>query len=106
MKTISRIVNGSGRVAELTERRVRAAIEELGFRPNSAARSLRAGYDDAVGVVIENIGDPSMATLTPGVAADLLLQRVAHPSGPSRHLLLWTRKIVRGSGEMPPCDRS
>ncbi len=67
MKTISRVVNGSGPVAEGTERRVRAAIKELGFRPNPAARSLRVGYDDAVGVVIENIGDPFMATLTAGI---------------------------------------
>ncbi len=67
MKTISRVVNGNGHVAESTERRVRAAIKELGFRPNPAARSLRVGYDDAVGLVIESIGDPFMATLTAGV---------------------------------------
>lgn len=67
IKTISRVVNGSGPVAEQTERRVREAISELGFRPNPAARSLRVGHDDAVGLVIENIADPFMATLTAGV---------------------------------------
>jgi DNA-binding LacI/PurR family transcriptional regulator len=39
-------------------------------------------------------------------APDLLFQRLADPSGPSRHVLLPTRSIGRGSGEMPPCDRS
>jgi LacI family transcriptional regulator len=67
IKTISRVVNGTGPVAETTEHRVRAAIDELGFRPNPAARSLRVGHDDAVGLVIENIADPFMATLTAGI---------------------------------------
>lgn len=66
-QTISRVVNGSGQVAESTEQRVREAIQELGFRPNPAARSPRVGYADAVGLVIESIGDPFMATLTAGV---------------------------------------
>ncbi len=67
MKTISRVINGSDSVAPATELKVRAAIEELGFRPNPAARSLRVGHDDAVGLVIENIADPFMATLTAGI---------------------------------------
>lgn len=69
VKTISRVVNSSGPVAPETERRVRAAIVQLGFVPNPAARSLRVGYDDAIGLVIENIGDPFMATLTASVEA-------------------------------------
>lgn len=71
IKTVSRVVNGSGHVAESTEQKVRAAIQQLGFRPNPAARSLRVGYDDAIGVVIENIADPFMATLTAGVEEQL-----------------------------------
>lgn len=67
IKTISRVVNGNGPVAEATAQRVRAAIAELGFRPNVAARTLRVGHDDAVGLVIENIADPFMATLTAGI---------------------------------------
>lgn len=69
IKTISRVVNGSGPVASATEARVRAAIAELNFRPNPAARSLRVGVDDAVGLVIENLADPFMATLTASVEA-------------------------------------
>lgn len=67
IKTVSRVVNGSGPVATETESRVRAAIAELGFRPNPAARSLRVGVDDAVGLVIENLADPFMATLTASI---------------------------------------
>ncbi|MFC4108723.1 LacI family DNA-binding transcriptional regulator [Micromonospora zhanjiangensis] len=38
--TVSRVVNGSPRVAEEIQRRVRRAVEELGYVPNQAARSL------------------------------------------------------------------
>lgn len=67
IKTISRVVNGSGLVAPETADRVRVAIERLEFRPNPAARSLRVGRDDAVGLVIENIADPFMAVLTAAI---------------------------------------
>lgn len=43
MKTVSNVVTGTVRVAEPTRARVLAAIDELGYRPNLAARALRAG---------------------------------------------------------------
>jgi LacI family transcriptional regulator len=64
IKTISRVINGDPGVATATADRVRAAIVELGFHPNPAARSLRVGQDNAVGVVVENIADPYMAAMT------------------------------------------
>ncbi|BDV29610.1 CGNR zinc finger domain-containing protein [Microbacterium terricola] len=42
MKTVSNVVTGRIRVAEATRIRVQAAIDELGYRPNQAARELRA----------------------------------------------------------------
>lgn len=42
MKTVSNVVTGAFNVAEPTKSRVEAAIEELGYRPNLAARALRA----------------------------------------------------------------
>src|SRR3546814_2229068 len=35
-KTVSNVVNGTGWVTDDLQRRVRAAIEELGYRPNAA----------------------------------------------------------------------
>lgn len=67
IKTISRYVNNSGPVAPRTAERAQAAIDRLGFRPNSAARSLRVGRDDAIGLVVENIADPFFAALTAAV---------------------------------------
>ncbi len=66
-KTVSRVVNDDPAVAPNTAERVQAAIRELGFYPNQAARSLRVGRDDAIGLVVENIADPFMAELTSGV---------------------------------------
>jgi LacI family transcriptional regulator len=39
-KTVSRVVNNQGEIAEATRERVQAAIKQLGYRPNILARSL------------------------------------------------------------------
>ena len=39
-QTVSRVVNDKGRVSPRTRERVQAAIEQLGYRPNSVARAL------------------------------------------------------------------
>ncbi|MGW7225520.1 LacI family DNA-binding transcriptional regulator [Streptomyces cyaneofuscatus] len=48
--TASDALQGSGRVAEATRDRVRAVAEELGYRPNSAARRLRRSSTGAIGL--------------------------------------------------------
>ncbi|MEU0102028.1 LacI family DNA-binding transcriptional regulator [Streptomyces sp. NPDC006267] len=48
--TVSDALQGSGRVAEATRERVRTVAEELGYRPNSAARRLRRASTGAVGL--------------------------------------------------------
>ncbi|KAB1639901.1 LacI family DNA-binding transcriptional regulator [Pseudoclavibacter terrae] len=49
---------GSGRVAEDTARRVREAAALLGYVPNAAARALRRGTSDAIGLLIHDIRNP------------------------------------------------
>jgi LacI family transcriptional regulator len=49
--TVSRTING-GSVSDATRRRVLAAMEETGYRPNLAARTLASGRSGVVGVVI------------------------------------------------------
>lgn len=51
-QTVSRVVRNTAGVAEDTRKRVLAAVEELGYRPNLAARSLSAGRIGAVHVVV------------------------------------------------------
>ena len=49
-QTVSRVINGSPNVAPLTRERVLAAIAELGYRPNTAARALVTGSTRTFGL--------------------------------------------------------
>ncbi|MFT7835844.1 LacI family DNA-binding transcriptional regulator [Saccharothrix sp. BKS2] len=53
-QTVSRVLNGHPYVHERTRLRVRAAIEELGYRPNRVARALVTGRSQLIGVVAQN----------------------------------------------------
>ncbi len=53
-QTVSRVLNGHPNVREQTRLRVRAAIEQLGYRPNRAARALATGRSQLIGVVAQN----------------------------------------------------
>lgn len=61
-KTASRVINGDTRVSAQTRARVEAAVEEMGYRVDVMARTLRRGTDDAIGVIVPTIGDPFFAT--------------------------------------------
>jgi DNA-binding LacI/PurR family transcriptional regulator len=50
-QTVSRVLNDHPNVKEQTRARVRAAITELGYRPNRAARVLATGTSNVIGVV-------------------------------------------------------
>lgn len=50
--TASRVISGKGSVSPATAARVRDAIEQLGFRPSHAARSLPTGSTQTIGVYI------------------------------------------------------
>jgi DNA-binding LacI/PurR family transcriptional regulator len=50
-KTVSRVLNGEPYVKEEVRRRVQAAMRELGYRRNDAARALNSGRTRRIGVV-------------------------------------------------------
>lgn len=50
--TVSRVINGSPRVSERTREAVQAAVAELGYVPNTAARALAADRTDAIALVV------------------------------------------------------
>lgn len=56
-QTVSRVLNGFKGIRPGTKDRVLAAITELGYRRNVAARSLATGRSQAVGVLIPNTPD-------------------------------------------------
>lgn len=63
IKTVSRVVNEESGVREDTRARVAQAVRELGYVPNSFARSLKSGGSTAIGVIIDAISDPFFASL-------------------------------------------
>jgi DNA-binding LacI/PurR family transcriptional regulator len=57
--TVSNLLNGrSNRMLPETRRRVEEAIRTLGYRPNRAARQLRTGRTQSIGLVVPSVGNP------------------------------------------------
>jgi DNA-binding LacI/PurR family transcriptional regulator len=50
-QTVSRVLNKHPSVSDLTRARVQAAIDQLGYRPNTAARALASGRSKTLGVI-------------------------------------------------------
>ncbi|GHH32597.1 LacI family transcriptional regulator [Streptomyces candidus] len=74
--TVSRVVNGSPRVSESTRAAVEAAVAELGYVPNRAARALAANRTDAIALVVPEVEhrffvEPYFSDILRGVGAAL-----------------------------------
>lgn len=67
IKTVSNVVRGQGNFSESTRIRVEAAVEQLGYRPNLAARGLRSGRLGVIGLVVPDIRNPYFAELADAV---------------------------------------
>ena len=68
IKTVSRVVNNEPRVDPETGARVRHAIQELGFRRNEQARSLRPGQASALlGLVTGDLSNPFYSAIARGI---------------------------------------
>lgn len=61
--TVSHVLNNTRRVLPETAAAVRAAISELGYEPNSLARSLVRSTSNSVGVAISAISNPYFSDL-------------------------------------------
>lgn len=65
--TVSRVLNGDESVGLVYRRRVIRAIEELGYRPNRLAQSLRRQRTAAIGVVVSDIENPHFSEMVRAV---------------------------------------
>ncbi|WP_169276324.1 LacI family DNA-binding transcriptional regulator [Bifidobacterium moraviense] len=68
-QTVSRVANGSDLVRPDTAERVRAAMRELGYRPNYAARALKHGRFNNVGVILFNTTQTGNMRILSGIGA-------------------------------------
>lgn len=58
LATVSRVVNGTDNVSQANRIKVEKVIEELGYVPNAAARSLVRMRTNSIGVIVNNLHDP------------------------------------------------
>jgi LacI family repressor for deo operon, udp, cdd, tsx, nupC, and nupG len=63
VRTVSNVVNGYPYVTEATRARVQRALDELNYRPNLAARSLRTGRSGIVALAVPAIDVPYFGEL-------------------------------------------
>lgn len=66
-QTISRVINNKSEVSEATRQRVLEAIRELGYHPNSLARSLATRKSHVIGLTLPNIDQPFFPQIARGV---------------------------------------
>lgn len=65
--TVSRVLNDAPGVADATRERVRAVMDELGYRPSSTARNLSLGRTQTLGVVAPFFTSPSVVERLRGI---------------------------------------
>lgn len=111
---VSRALSGVGSVSPLAADRVRRAAAELGYRPNSAARTLINGRSDTIGALIRQVDTPSYAELIVGLQARATehhrrilvvtgnLDVDAEIAGLDTLLSLRVDGLLIGSGKLPP----
>ncbi len=56
--TVSNALRGTGRVSPALAEQIRLEAERLGYVPDHAARALRTGKSNTVGLLVPNIGQP------------------------------------------------
>lgn len=92
--SVSRVINGA-LVRPETVKRVRAAIEELAYQPNSAARALKVRVSEQICLSFADVGNPVYLSLTRGISRVfrdskyrlILSTSVSNESEIERHLL-------------------
>jgi LacI family transcriptional regulator len=72
--TVSRALNDTGRVAAAKRAAIDAAVEQLGYRPNTIARSLVTRSTQTIALLLPEITNPFYAELVTGIQ-QLTLER-------------------------------
>jgi Bacterial regulatory proteins, lacI family/Periplasmic binding proteins and sugar binding domain of LacI family len=67
--SVSRVLRGSPLVSEEARAAVLHAIEELGYRPNAAARTLVGRQSNAIGVLVSDLYNPFFPMVLDGIDA-------------------------------------
>ncbi len=71
LATVSRVVNKNARVSEKTAKKVHDAMKELGYRPNSIARSLASSRTNSIGLLVSELHGPFFGSMMSGIETEL-----------------------------------
>ncbi|MBQ4369721.1 MAG: LacI family DNA-binding transcriptional regulator, partial [Oscillospiraceae bacterium] len=62
--TVSRAISGSTEIGEETRKRIVAICKEMGYTPNSVARSMVKRRTEILGLIVPSLNNPFMSELT------------------------------------------
>lgn len=109
--TVSNVLNYPDRVREPTVRKVRKAIDQLGFVRNDAARQLKAGRSKSLGMIVLDSSNPFFGQMAKGAedAAEdegyqLLLGNSSHELGREANYLAMFRELRLSGVLLSPID--
>lgn len=102
--TVSRALNGVATVDEALARRVHESAEQLGYRGNRVARSLRRRQTEVWALIISDIGNPFFTAIARGVEdvaqergfSIFLCNTDEDPAKEARYLEVAERSLVSG----------
>lgn len=105
VRTVSNVVSGYTHVSDQMRDRVNRAIEELGYRPNPVARTLRTGRSGMLALVIPEIDVPYFSELAhhvisaaAGAGYRVLIDPTEHDHDRERELLLGNERTMLFDG--------
>jgi DNA-binding LacI/PurR family transcriptional regulator len=70
--TVSRALNSTGQIAPGTRAAIEAAVTQLGYRPNTIARSLVTKSTQTIALLLPDISNPFYAALVSGIQQSVL----------------------------------
>lgn len=114
--TVSRALNGTAQIAPATRTAIDQAVEQLGYRPNTIARSLVTKSTQTIAFLLPDITNPFYASLVSGIQqitlerdhTMLLCTTESDPEREEQYLNLLRSKQVDGAlvdGLVLPPDR-
>lgn len=71
LATVSRVINNSGKVTDATRQKVEAAMQQLGYRPNSIAQSLASNRSNSVGILVPELHGPFFGNMLSSIESEL-----------------------------------
>lgn len=89
--SVSRVINGLP-ASPVNEERVRKAISELGYQPNSAARALKVNASEQICLALPDLGNPVFQAMTRGVQKGFKVSKYRLMLSPS---LSSTEEVVK-----------